>query len=257
MSLPNEHPSFKTPTINEALCELHFLRESGKEWDSAWYGDLFKRVITDYPRMEPNEILEVGVAVGPDGVLQSARRIGLRMQYHHKDRKHLFQLSDGVFTVNELAPYPGWDTFIADIERGWQLFSEIVHPTGLARIGLRYINEIPKEQPDEPVSRWLAPTEYIPAQILSARERFHSRLQVPVGADHRLVVTIAELEQPDRTRSILFDIDTILNVRVTADWAAIRARLTDLHETAWKVFRGSITPDLNARLEGRQHVQKS
>ncbi len=256
MSPPNPHPSFASPTIQEALCELHFTRAEGQKWNAQWFGDLFKKAGDDYPHMEPNETGEVGFGVTPDGTfVPQMRRTGIRTLYRHRARPQLFQLSDSTFTVNELAPYEGWEVFQRDIQRGWDLLAQTVAPKGLDRIGLRYINRIPRGGPDEPVSEWIASSEYVPERVRSATSRFHSRLQLPVSENVRLIVTVAELEEEDRVW-IMLDIDTVLFAQVPPEWAKIAARASELHDLVWEVFQGCMTDKLRAHLEEASHADQ-
>ena len=255
MSPPNPHPSFKNPTIAEALCELHFELPEGKPWDASWFGELFKKAGDEYPKMEPGEVVEMGVGIAPDGFVQGIRRTGLRSIYHHKDRPHLFQLSETTFTINELRPYVNWERFINDIRRGWALLASTVGPAGLGRIGLRYINRIPRPNASEPISKWIGTNDYLPKKLLEARERFHSRTQIPIAEDIRLVVTVADLHDEDGARSILLDIDAILNARVPPELTAIEAQANRLHNEIWTVFDSCKTPALRALLDQEaQHV---
>jgi len=256
VSPPNPHPSFANPTIQEALCELHFTRPQGQRWNPQWFGDLFKRAGDDYPHMEPSDIAEIGFGIMPDGgVVQQVRKMGVRTLYRHANRPHLIQLSDSTFTVNELAPYKGWEVFLADIQRGWGLLAETVAPAGLGQIGLRYINRIPRGGRDEPVSEWIAQSEYVPERVRSATKLFHSRLQLPVSDDVRLIVTVAELEEENRYW-IMLDIDTVLLAQVPPEWARIEARASDLHDLVWEVFQGCMTDKLRAHLEEESHADQ-
>ncbi len=252
MSPPDPHPAFANPSIHEALCELHFTLPEGRIWNPQWFGDLFTRA-EEYPRMVPSEIVEIGAGILPDGVVQQVRKLGVRTAYHHLDRPHLIQLSDTTFTVNELAPYPGWAVFQGDIESGWGLLADTVEPSGLSRIGLRYINRIPRANREEPVSEWIASTEFVPERVRSARSRFHSRLQLRISEEQRLVVTIAELEEEGRTW-IMLDIDTVLFASVAAEWPRIQEQTNLLHETIWSVFSDCMTDRLRAYLQEVAHA---
>lgn len=253
MSPPNPHPTFANPTVVEALCELHFELPENKPWDPSWYGALFKNAGEDYPKMEPNEIVEVGVGIGPDGFVQGLRRTGLRTVYPHKERKQLFQLSETTFTVNELPPYPTWAVFVQDIYRGWDLLAKTVGPSGLGRIGLRYINRIPRADIASPLSVWIAENEYVPRKMLEARERFFSRTQLPMADNLRLVVTLADLEEDAGARSIQLDIDAIVVTTIEPKWKAIETHVERLHEAVYRVFESCMTRSLRSLLEG-QHV---
>ncbi len=253
MNLPNPHPSYANPTIAEALCELHFALPEGGAFKQQWYGDFFTRAKDEYPIMEPQEVTEFIAAFGPEGITQSKQQ-RLRMIYRNSGRRDLIQLSENVLTVNVLPKYDGWVAFKNRIKIAWDLFQNTASPVGVNRIGLRYINRIPKRTPTEPVSAWLRSAEFFPAKILDSREGYHSRLQLPLGPDRRMVVIVAELEEKGGRRFIMLDIDTIRAARVGAAWPEIEACLDGLHDQVWDVFEKSKSPALDALLREAAHA---
>lgn len=256
MSPSTSHPSFANPTIQEALCELHFARPEGRDWNPQWFGELFRKAGDDYPNMEPSETAEVGFGITPDGAfVPQMRKMGVKTLYRHATRNHLIQLSDSTFTINELAPYEGWEVFQSDIKRGWDLLSATVAPSGLDRIGLRYINRIRRESADEPVSAWIAASDYVPQRVRSATSRFLSRLQLPVSDDVRLIVTVAEQEENGQL-SIVLDIDTVLFAQLPPEWEVIAQHTNELHERAWEVFESCMTEKLRAHLKEESHADQ-
>lgn len=130
--------------VAEALCEIHFVLPEGKEWESGWFGEFYREIQEDYPKMEPRQGISWERAVFPGGIKQGFQA-GLRMVYKHKERRHLLQLAEGLITVNELDPYPGWGTFMEDIEYAWEKARKVTGGEWVSRVGLRYINKIPRK----------------------------------------------------------------------------------------------------------------
>jgi uncharacterized protein (TIGR04255 family) len=253
MSPPNPHPSYVNPTIAEALCELHFTLPGGGEFQQQWYGDFFTQARAEYPIMEPQEVTEFIAGFGPDGMTQSKQQ-RLRMIYRHGGRNDLIQLSENVLTVNVLPRYAGWAAFKNRIRIAWDLFQRTASPIGLSRIGLRYINRIPKRTPTEPVSTWLRSAEFFPFKILESESGYHSRLQLPLGPNRRMVVIVAELEEESGKRAIMLDIDLIRAAQIGAAWNEIESCLEELHDQAWEVFEKSKSPALDALLREAAHA---
>lgn len=253
MSPPNPHPTFANPTIAEALCELHFALPGGVAFQQQWFGDFFTAARDEYPIMEPQEVTEFMAGFGPEGMTQSRQQL-LRMIYRDSTRNDLIQLSDNILTVNVLPRYAGWVAFKSRIKIAWSLFQRTASPVGLNRIGLRYINRIPKRTPTELVSVWLRSAEFLPAKILDSQEGYHSRLQVTLAPNRRMVVSVGELEEEGGKRAIVLDIDTIRAAHVGAAWPEIEACLEELHDHVWEVFEKSKSPALDALLKEAAHA---
>jgi len=246
------HDPYPRPTVAEALCELHFTLPEGREWNQGWFGDLFKRVENEFPHMEPQQGVEIGAIVGPDALIPHVRQLGLRMTYKHGQRPHLVQLAPNLLTVNELSTYPGWDTFVTDIHAAWDHVREVVEPATLSRVGLRYINRIPRDDPQEPVAEWLAESGYYPDRVREQHSRFYSRIEIALEEGLRLIVIVAEGKEEDG-RPILLDIDTILEATLSTEWSAVEPEIDRLHEHIWDVFHTARTPWLERLLQGESH----
>jgi len=247
-----EHPTYPNPTIQEALCEIHFCLPDGVAWKPSLFGKLFKHIQPDFPEMEP--VMQIGVEflVGPDKIGQTLLPPRQRMRYKHASRNLLLQLSENIFTVNLLPQYPGWEQMSRDVLEAWKRAGEIIEPAGITRIGLRYINRIERTRPDEPPGDWLAASDYIPTSALETLPGFLSRLEVRPDPHSRLIVTLGESrsEADQMPNAIVFDIDCIVEKATSITDAAITAEITQLHEIAWTIFAASKTPRLEQWLHG-------
>lgn len=252
MSMTEEHPTFQNPTIQEALCEIHFHLPDGVEWDSSLYGEFFKRVQSEFPTWEPSAQLGLEVRVGPSGAAQTLLPSQQRMRYRHASRNLVLQLSANILTVNELPKYPGWRQMRQDISEAWAQVCGAARPTDIARIGLRYINRIERTRPEEKAGDWLSPSDYIPVAALSSLPGFVSRLETRPSSNNRLIVTLGEAGNDSREglKAIVLDIDCIAERRLPADDDALLQEADNLHDVALTVFRASMTPRLRKLLEG-------
>jgi uncharacterized protein (TIGR04255 family) len=245
-----QHPSFSRPTICEALCEIHFSLPEGEPWKPAFQGNLFKHLQPDFPEMEPISQVSYRLQIGRGGVEQTLLP-AQRMSYVHARRPLRLQLAEGVFTVNEIAPYPGWENMKADIFSSWTRTREVVGPAVINRIGLRYINHLRRGNVTEPVGAWLAPSDYVPSALLRSLPGFMSRLQTVTAPRERRIVTIGETVEEETGQSfIVFDIDCISEHTVGPDDREVAEQVEELHGWVWDVFVSSMTPRLEAELRG-------
>lgn len=241
-----EHPAFPNPTIREALCEIHFALPEGVAWDSSIFGKFFKHIQGEFPELEP--VTSVGLQVQ-----LTSGRVGFlppqsRMRYKHASRNLLLQLSEGIITVNVLPAYAGWTQMQVDIEQAWTWAKDVLNPTGITRIGLRYINFIPKADKDELPEEWFAPNDYVAKAILASQPGFLSRVEVHSALQRRAIVTLGEAVEAEEPMFVL-DMDCIheSGEDQTLDLPSV---LFALHDTAWQIFSGFVTPRLRTLLEG-------
>jgi uncharacterized protein (TIGR04255 family) len=242
----HRHPAFSNPTIQEALCEIHFQMPRGESWQPALFNQFFRHVEHEFPEMEP--MTEAGLQFQ----LKSGRVEFLppksRIRYKHGSRPLLLQLSDTILTVNMLPKYAGWIQLEQDIQQAWAWAQQVIHPAGITRIGLRYINFIVKDQPDERAGDWLAPNEFIASAALTSLSSFLSRVEVRLDTERRSIVTLAETSE-DGNSQLVLDIDCIAESTRGA-YLLLEDRLTALHDRVWEIFVGFLTPRYQKRLEG-------
>src|SRR5437773_5728918 len=246
MTDDSRHPSYPNPTVTEALCEIHFALGPGTSWKPTLPGDLFKSIQTEFPEMEP--VVEVGVQVefGPQGIGQKFLPPAQRARYRHASRPLLLQLSENVFTVNVLPKYPGWDVMRHDVVSAWTTAKRVLHSTAVTRIGLRYINIIPRESPNERAGDWLKPTRYIPAAILESNSGFLLRLEAHMGNENRVIVTLGDAPpEAGSIGSIVFDIDRIVERGMDTSLEVLEQQMNRLHDDVWEMLSAA----KNERLE--------
>jgi len=246
-----EHPTFPNPTIQEALCEIHFRLPAGVEWRSSLLGELFKRIQSEFPEIEPVTQMGIQLQVGPSTGGPTLLPPQQRMLYKHASRNLLLQLSADTLTVNVLPMYPGWTQMSKDVLNAWNQAREVIKPAGITRIGLRYINRIERTRPDESAGDWLASSDYIPKFALSSLPGFLSRLQARPDPQSRSIVTLGDTTGPNQSiSSIVFDIDCITEKEIAIDDGAIVAEINILHQAVWGVFSASMTSRLEQLLQG-------
>jgi len=248
--MSDEHPSYPNPTIVEALCEVHFRLPGG--WEPSLAGELFKRIQDEYPEMEPMSEVSVQLEHGPAGVLQRIEPARQKTRFKHADRPLLIHLAENMLTVNVLKPYPGWATMRSDVLSGWRHCREVLEPESVQRVGLRYINRIPRESLDQRPCDWLKASDYVPPAVLESRPGFFLRAQTHLDATNSLIVTLADA-RGDATGDpggIVFDIDRIVEQDMGSDCQVIEDEIERLHTEVWRVFSSAKGPSLERLLRG-------
>jgi len=248
------HPSYPSPTIVEALCEVHFRLPPEKPWKPSLPGEFFKCIQDEYPEMEPLQEMGLQFEIGPLGLGQKILPPRPRMRFKHASRPLLVQLAENVLTVNVLAPYTGWDTMSRDVLDVWRQARDVLEPSAIIRIGLRYINRIERQSADDHPGNWLKASDYIAPVVLRSTPEFLSRVEAHLDAKNRIIVTLGN--QPPAAASgygaIIFDIDRIVERELPPGEDALSPEMNRLHEHVWQVFASAKGDKLERLLKGKR-----
>ncbi len=248
-----KHPTYPRPTVHEAVCRIAFERDGG------WSADVFSRfaaeVRGDFPIFEPAVAVGLQVNVAPGAVGQAILPPRQVLRFRRPDSSVVLQLSEGVLGLNQLPPYPGWESVRAEVLRSWERLATVARPTSVAGIGLRYVNLVPAGPRERPAD-WLRSGAYLPQAVLDSEPGFFYRAQFrnPSGCAAALTLAAGEAaaEGGDaRETGLIFDIDCTVDGFASPDAAALGSRLELLHDLAWAVFSESTAPRLRALMEGR------
>jgi uncharacterized protein (TIGR04255 family) len=120
---------YKNAPLLEAVCEFKF--QPTAKWNPAVPDLIYEKVQAQFPEREPMS--------SPDG---QEPTLGTKTKFRRADGYALLQVSPKLLAVNQLRPYPAWPQFKQTILEAYALYSEIVRPARLMRMGLRYINQI-------------------------------------------------------------------------------------------------------------------
>jgi uncharacterized protein (TIGR04255 family) len=132
---------------------------------------------------------------------------------------------------------------IKDIVTTCENAFSVVKPTAVSRIGLRYINKVPKEAHDQKPGEWFKATDYIPTGALNSCPGMLSRLEVAMDAENRLIVTFGDQPASEEGSfgDFILDIDRISRRECPVDPNMVAQEADRLHEDVWKVFAATKT----------------
>jgi uncharacterized protein (TIGR04255 family) len=246
------HPRFPSPTIVEAACEITYSRDLQLKLSTA---ELYKLLGAEFPEMQPVNTVAFQVVVGdarqppppapPLGVPAPAFRFATAAG----DR--FVQISDVSFVHQTRGSYPGWSTIKATILELWEKVLPAIRPNAVTKIGLRYINQIAKDETHPHLGDWLRASDYIPDALTRSRRHFSARFETSPGDDDLLVLTLVN-QLPAETLqhgAIIFDIDRMRTGLVGNAPNDVGEVLEILHEDIWDVFWSSRTSALEEKLK--------
>ncbi len=247
-----QHPSYPNPIIAEAVCEVQFELSEDNPWKASLFGEFYKNVQGEYPEMEPLQGVGVQLEVGPQGLGQRLMPPRQRMRFKHAESPLLLQLDETSFIVNVLAPYPGWNTVVRHIVDAWGHAVQVLAPSAITRVGLRYINLIERNSSKDRPGDWIRPNDYVAAGVLNSEPTFLSRAEVSSSEHDTTIVTLGfqPPESSDGYGAIIFDIDRVVQRYLAANKNDLARELHRLHEDVWQVFASAKSEKLEALLQG-------
>jgi uncharacterized protein (TIGR04255 family) len=243
--------SYTNSTIAEALCEIHFDCQSLPYPDNETILKALKAEFgSEYPDVTEQQLKQYRTEITDMGISVDEAKVHItRLIFKHKERQHLIQLLPNILTINEIGRYPTWTVFLQDISRAWMALKTRI-PVTSKRLGLRYINLIPRNDTSEPLSKWFKPNKFYPNGILDNSKEFLSRNEMNFK-QCRVIVTLSEPVQGENKGSIIFDIDVISSpIDQKVEWSDLCKRLEQLHTIAWEIFSTSLTAKYEALLRG-------
>lgn len=194
---------------------MEFRFKPSQEWDLTMPGRLHVLLREAYrgkPREERHFEASLLAAAGAAAGVSVRQGLG-RVQLVSEDGTRIVAIGPDVLSVHMLRPYQsagaerGWDEFRPRIEAALNAYWQVCEPSGVLRIGLRYINKIVLAESDADLSRFLTTA---PSRVQGLPEDFagfaaRSNYVYPDGV--QLFVTHATADAVDDQRAILVDVD--------------------------------------------------
>ena len=235
--------------ITEALIDFRVIHEVGISLEKL--KKFGAEIVDEYPNEATRDLVQGKITlIGPQPQHQSSRST-FGYIFHSQDRLQAVQARLDGFTFSRFAPYKDWDHLTTEAKRLWQVYVDLLKPSAVIRLAVRYVNQI-----NLPLIEGTVRFEdYLSTFITTGveddvnLEQFLVRLVMPqedLGAV--LVLTEALLPSRGDHLSILLDIDLFrenvsFDVRSNEIWDI----LNTFRSRKNRFFEGSIT-DATRRL---------
>lgn len=169
------------------------------------------------------------------------------------DATQIVQITKNTFSLSQLAPYEGWDAFMAAFEAAYRPAKKIFGSKSITRVGMRYINRIDvKEKNAYLTEKYLNVTLTMPNSIAPS-VNYSVIYETMIGErPSTLRVTSGSAESPllDHTALVL-DIDVVAAVDLPKFDGDIWAVLDELRRHKNDVFEMTITENTRALIGTR------
>ena len=240
------HPSYPSPTIQEALCEIRFPADP-LQFPSQ-FALVWDRLREEFAQLETH--MDVFLPSTTNGILSGPLLSQPRFLLRHARRSFLLQFTPGAFTLNTLAPYLGWQTMREDIEATWQSVQEVLATPTVTNITVRYINHVALSPGT--LEGWLVADDYVPQAVVSAVPPFQSRVQTGTGTKNTTTLAIGHTGTPGGADfAMVVDMERSSGGEFPAETTQIMDRVDALHADIWDLFEAVKGPRWNDVLEGK------
>jgi uncharacterized protein (TIGR04255 family) len=196
--------------------------------------------------------IEAAFTDSPEGVevKHSKTWKGFRLTKAENDKQvFVCQFKQDGITFSRLSPYTGWDEFMPYALEFWRAFVEICQPKEVARLGARYISEIPinsVEQVGDFIEDVSSPLKVIG---IPPRSFFHQDTFDLPGTRYCVnLIRAVQSSQEDGGNSLIVDID-VFTAKGIDDFQSIETILSELRYIKNDVFF-TVMKDADEKFKG-------
>ncbi len=248
IDLKEKFPHLDKAPIIEAVLEIRLV--PSVKWDVTSLQNELKQRLPDFPKVDT--LRKAKVQFAPLGKLGNSAFedfgcVGLKL--HSNDNLHIVQFNKGAFVFSRLKPYANWEQFSQEALRLWAIYCELLKPSEIRRIGLRFINRISIKQPTLELSDYY---KYPPASIEELNWPLtgylhHDVMQVPETAYS--VNVIKTVQNVPGDIGLLLDIDVFMQSHFAYNELRIIECIEEMRWVKNKIFFSSLTENLIKELK--------
>ena len=251
-------PKYKHAPIEEAMCEFMFAPSNmAGQWDLTLPGRVQQhphlRVIHNGVSRQQHVQQIVAEQAAPNTVANIALATALlRVLIPTADGKAVLGIGQDSLSVSSLREYEGWEKFKPRIRIALDAYREVVQPTQILRITVKFINRIIAPKPHATTAaEYLGDIQPTPAQPRSKAPK--KEIAATLTADHyrkefasndhvKIVVTQATLQpSAPSTSEFLLDIETVYDHAALTDIDEAMEKVERLHAVEGAIFGSLIT----------------
>ena len=241
---------YATPPLREVVCEIRF--EEDGHWDGAVPGLIYAAMRDEFPRRLPVENPIPPTAqtpASPSPLPQGLPRLELRVGpseglrfWRSTDESGYFLVAPYRLAVCHFPPYPSWQRLSETVGKGFLSYRDVLKPTKVQRIGLRYINVVDLRQSEASLEEFFEFYPFLGDNIPQELSGFHCQAQIPF--EDRRDVLILQLWRVPRlegeSMAVSLDLDYFLAQPDRFELAQTMEWLEAGHKNIQSVFEGCL-----------------
>ncbi|SHH25628.1 TIGR04255 family protein [Bradyrhizobium erythrophlei] len=239
---------YRRPPITEAVVELRLADPIGIDEVEK----IRDRLTGDYP-VPPQLLQNISFTAGPGDQNNRAQVEFAGYRLSSADAINVAIIGPQNVSASRLAPYSGWEEFIAYARRNWAVWRKVAGWREVSRIGVRYINRIDVPNPDErpvPIDDYLVFRPVFPEfEGWQSVESFAINGAMDIAnSPFKLILNAGSTPSPlIRTVSFLLDIDISQQGNLPRSDDDLWALIDQIRLHKNRIFEASIT-DLSREL---------
>ncbi len=172
------------------------------------------------------------------------------MQFRSEDERAFIQVSPHFLAVNHLKPYPFWETFSSNIQKGFNAYCHVTNPSTIERIQLQYINNIVFEEKKCALKKFFNFYPFLGTGLPQDYVSFFTGIQTPF-ADGRDILKIELTGRPmeEDQISIFLNLDYSLMQIGSIAPNTVLEWVNEAHQRIEEAFEACITDLLREKFD--------
>jgi len=232
----------KDPIAN-VVCSMQFIPSI--EWDATLTGLIYGEMKAAFPKKR----LAI-IAQGPGLEMNVSDQI----QLWREDETAYAQVGPNQLSIVHNAPYSGWEEYVPLIDAAVAAYRKVAAPSGLQRVGLRYINRIVFDAPSVQLDSWFEYHLKRPEAVGNQKNTMVSFAAISQYAfDEERVLLTQQLasggQDPSGGAVCLLDLDCSTTQPGIVTLDGMVSWLDNAHTIIKQSFESSIKPELRERFQ--------
>jgi len=238
---------YKNAPITEALIDIRTIVSPDSNLNI--FDEYFEKVKDRFPRKEQRATWQTEFKLADNKELEFASPVGGPDGFflHSKpELKKIVQVRRDGFTFNKLKPYENWDIFSQEAQELWNLYYEIIKPSKITRLAVRYINRVEIPSTCVNLRDYFLTAPEISKSLNRDFSKFFLRLELPDAKNDVMAIlmeTVAPIRPGDELKviPIVFDIDVYKKVNFDKNDNQIWGIMELLRSIKNDIFENSLT----------------
>lgn len=232
--------TYSRPPLKEAILDFRFL--PGDPWDLTVPGLVYERISQVFPKKQMRTGFQIQVR--PGSTIEPILPHSETMQFRTADDSAMLQVGRHQLSYHALAPYPGWEAFLARCLSQLAIYRAVAAPSGFARIGMRYVNLIQVDSPTIALNDYFhffpsVPEIAEPAPLANIDMKVLTSFSDPGMVMRASLVSSAS--DREQGAAFVFDLDAFTPPGAVPDFEDLNAWLATAHRRIEAFFEASFT----------------
>ena len=231
-------PHLNNAPIVEAVIDFQVI--SMPTWNGVALKAQLQSRLPNYPTIQEGH--EMQFILGLPRPPQDMGCVGFRVI--SRDGCYIAQFNQRGFTLSRVKKYEHWEPFCVESSQLWGLYKELLQPTGIKRIGVRFINRMLADYESRDFLTFFKDAPKRKQVFNWELENFLHRnvLRIP-NTDYRVNLVKTVVSSPTKQNEVaaILDCDVFYNKELSCEWSDVAKHLRVMHWVKNKIFFENIT----------------